>query len=143
MIVRNIMRVNILATLCVWRYVPGIRHGVTDIRHVATGMRRDPLPIRKDSTHDAVRHGCYLACHARALHVFLLFPLHCADGLGREVVTDAADAGNLGGHDVDGVDAADDARPVVGALALAHAGGAEVGHDSKVLPDSQSRLVNE
>lgn len=56
--------------------VPKIRHGVTDIRHVATGMRRDPLPIRKDSTHDAVRHGCYLACRARMLHVFLLFPLN-------------------------------------------------------------------
>lgn len=41
------MRVNILATLCVWRYVPGIRHGVTDIRHVATGMRRDLLPYAK------------------------------------------------------------------------------------------------
>ena len=75
MIVRNIMRVIILATLCVWRYVPGIRHGVTDIRRVATGIYRDPTSIHKDSTHDAVRHGCYLDCHARVLHVFLLFPL--------------------------------------------------------------------
>ena len=47
MIVRNIMRVNILATLCVWRYVPGIRHCATDIRHVATGMLHDPLPYTK------------------------------------------------------------------------------------------------
>lgn len=29
------------------RYVPGIRHGVTDIRHVATGIRLDPLPYTK------------------------------------------------------------------------------------------------
>lgn len=34
-----------------------------------------PGPIHKDSTHDAVRHGCCLGCHARMLHVFLLFPL--------------------------------------------------------------------
>lgn len=47
MIVRNIVRVNILATLCVWRYVPGICHGATDIRRVATGMRHDPLPYTK------------------------------------------------------------------------------------------------
>ena len=57
------------------RSVPGIRHGVTDIRHVATGICRDPTSIHKDSTHDAMRHGCYLYCHARVLHVFLLFPL--------------------------------------------------------------------
>lgn len=76
--------------------VPKIRHGVTDIRHVATGMRRDPLPIRKDSTHDAVRHGCYLACRARMLHVFLLFPLNGGGGFGRDVVGDAVDAGDFG-----------------------------------------------
>lgn len=34
-----------------------------------------PGPIHKDSTHNAVRHGCCLGCHARMLHVFLLFPL--------------------------------------------------------------------
>lgn len=69
-----------------------------------------------------------------------LLPLNGADGLGREVVAHAADAGNLGGdasgntleqrpvelrnlsgHDIDGVDAADDAGPIVGALTLAHA----------------------
>ena len=27
-----------------------------------------------------------------------LLPFHCADGFGREVVADAADAGNLGGN---------------------------------------------
>lgn len=68
------MRVNILATLCVWRYVSGIRHGATDIRRVATGMRHGLLPYA-DSTHDAVRHGCCLCCHARMLHVFPLLPL--------------------------------------------------------------------
>ena len=31
--------------------------------------------MRKDGTHDAVRHGCHLACRARVLHVFLLLPL--------------------------------------------------------------------
>ena len=51
-------------------------------------------------------------------------------------------SGTVGGHDVDGVDAADDTRPVVSALAIAHAGGAEVGHDSKVLPDGKPCLVN-
>ena len=45
-------------------------------------------------------------------------------------------------HDIDGVDAADDAGPVVGALALAHAGCAEVGHDGKILPDGQTGLVD-
>ena len=35
-----------------------------------------PAPIHKDSTHDAVRHGCYLGCHARMLRVFPLFPLN-------------------------------------------------------------------
>ena len=50
--------------------------------------------------------------------------------------------GHLGGHDIDGVDAADDAGPVVGALALAHAGGAEIGHDGKVLPNGQAGLVD-
>lgn len=34
-----------------------------------------PAPMHKDSTHDAVRHGCYLGCHARMLRVFPLFPL--------------------------------------------------------------------
>ena len=34
-----------------------------------------PPPIHKDSTHDAVRHGCYLGCHARMLHVVPLLPL--------------------------------------------------------------------
>ena len=90
-----------------------------------------------------------------------LFPLDRADGFGREVVTHAADTGNLGGdavgdtleqrpvdlghlsgHDVDGVDAADDAGPVIGALALARAGGAEVGHHGKVLPDDKTGLVD-
>ena len=51
-------------------------------------------------------------------------------------------SGTVGGHDVDGVDAADDTRPVVSALAIAHAGGAEVGHDSKVLPDGKPCLVD-
>lgn len=34
-----------------------------------------PGPIHKDSTHDAVRFGCYLGRHARMLHIFPLFPL--------------------------------------------------------------------
>lgn len=63
------------------RSVPGIRHGVTDIRHVATGICRDPTSIHKDSTHDAMRHGCYLYCHTRVLHVFLLFPLNASRSL--------------------------------------------------------------
>lgn len=82
-------------------------------------------------------------------------------GMGGQVVADAADVGNLGGnasshaleqcpvklghlgtHDVDGVDAANDAGPVVGALALAHAGGAEIRHDGKVLLDGQTGLVD-
>ena len=33
-----------------------------------------PAALRKDSTHDAVRHGCCLGCRVRMLHVFLLFP---------------------------------------------------------------------
>ena len=51
-------------------------------------------------------------------------------------------AQHFGGHHVDGVDAADDAGPVVGALALAHAGGTEVGHHGEVLPDGQTCLVD-
>lgn len=39
-----------------------------------------PAPIHKDSTHDAVRHGCYLGCHARMLRVFPLFPASSYDG---------------------------------------------------------------
>lgn len=34
-----------------------------------------PGPIHKDSTHNAVRFGCYLGRHARMLHIFPLFPL--------------------------------------------------------------------
>lgn len=36
-------------------------------------------PIRKNSTHDAVRHGCYLGSRTRVLHVLLFHPL---DGSG-------------------------------------------------------------
>ena len=43
-------------------------------------------------------------------------------------------SGTVGGHDVDGVDGADDRRPLVGAHAVAHAGGAHVGHHGEVLP---------
>lgn len=35
-----------------------------------------PGPIHKDSTHNAVRFGCYLGRHARMLHIFPLFPLN-------------------------------------------------------------------
>ena len=40
-----------------------------------------PGPIHKDSTHNAVRFGCYLGRHARMLHIFPLFPL---DGVGSD-----------------------------------------------------------
>ena len=90
-----------------------------------------------------------------------LLPLYSADGLRRQVVADAADAGNfcsnasgdalqqrpvklwhLSGHDVNGVDAADDAGPVVCALALANTGCTEVGHYGEVLSDGESRFVD-
>ena len=82
-----------------------------------------------------------------------LFVLNRCRGLGGEVVEDAVDAGDLGDdaldevvdqgigqvldsdfHDVGGVDGADDAGPVKGALAVLDAGGLEVRNDGKVLP---------
>ena len=71
MIVRNIMRVNIIATLCVWRYVPGIRHGATDIRRVATGMLHDPLPYTKI----VPMMQCAMGTIFVVMHVFPLLPL--------------------------------------------------------------------
>ena len=74
-----------------------------------------------------------------------LFVLHRCRGLGGEVIEDAVDAGNLCDdalhqvvdqvcgqmldsdfHDVGGVDGADDAGPVKGALAVFDAGGFEI-----------------
>ena len=86
------------------------------------------------------------------LGVFL-FVLHRCGGLGNEVVEDAVDAGNFcedaaddvvnefrlqvldsDFHDVGGVDGADDAGPVKGALAVFDAGGFEIRNDGEVLP---------
>ena len=84
---------------------------------------------------------------------FPLFVFHSCRGLRRVVEEDAVDAGDLGGdahgkavqkgriqvlhgnfHDVHGVDGADYAGPVEGALAVLYAGGLEVRDYGKVLP---------
>ena len=94
------------------------------------------------------------------LRLLLLFVFHRGGGLWREVVKDAVDAGDLGGdalheavdqvggevlygnfYDVHGIDGADDAGPVEGALAVLDAGGLEVGHDGEVLPDFALKAV--
>ena len=53
-------------------------HVCSDLTYVRVGGDWNmpwPGPIHKDSTHDAVRFGCYLGRHARMLHIFPLLPL--------------------------------------------------------------------
>ena len=87
-------------------------------------------------------------------------PLDRGDGLRREIVEHAVDAGDLvrdalgdmlqqrkghildrGGHGVTGVDGADDDRPLVAALAILDAHGLEVRHDGEVLPHLAGQAV--
>ena len=51
---------------------------------------------------------------------------------GEEVIGDGL---NGGGHGVAGIDRAEDAGPLIGALAVTDAGGLEVRHDGEILPD--------
>ena len=46
-----------------------------------------------------------------------------------------AQLGHVGRDGVDGVDGTDDNGPIIGALAVRHAGGLEIGHDREILPD--------
>ena len=48
---------------------------------------------------------------------------------------------NSGRHGIPGVDRTDHDGPVVGALSVADAGGAEIGHDGEVLPDLAGQAV--
>ena len=93
--------------------------------------------------------------------VAVLFPFDGRDGLRGELVSHAADAGNLvedagghllqqrpvklgnlGGHDVDRIDAADDARPLEGSLAIAHARCTVIGNNAEVLPDIETSSID-
>ena len=47
---------------------------------------------------------------------FPLLPLYSANGFRRQVVADAADAGNFGGHNINGADAANDAGRLLGSM---------------------------
>lgn len=71
-----------------------------------------------------------------------LLPLYSANGLRRQVAADAADVRNFGGHNINGADAANDAGPVVCALAITNAGCTEVGHYGEALPDGESCFVD-
>ena len=52
-----------------------------------------------------------------------------------------AQLGHVGRDGVDGVDGADDDGPIIGALAVRHAGGFEIGHDCEILPDLTLKAV--
>ena len=92
-----------------------------------------------------------MQCFQRVSAIFSLFVFHRGGWFGRVVDEDAVDAGDFGGdagcealdevlgevlggdfHYVYGVDGADDARPVEGALAVLDAGGLEVRDDGEV-----------
>ena len=94
------------------------------------------------------------AADAKHLRRLGLFEFYRAGGLRSEVVQDAVHTRHLmrdavhevaheverdvldgGAHGVGGVHGADDDRPLESALAVLHAGGLEVGHDGKILPD--------
>ena len=96
----------------------------------------------------------------RVSDFFNLFPLNRSDRLGGEIHYDAVDAFDLvgdavgdmvqegvgdlldgGGHGVGGVHRADDCRPALIALAVAHADALEVGHGDEILPDLAGKAV--
>lgn len=96
----------------------------------------------------------------RVSDFFDLFPLNRADRLGGEVHYNTVDAFDLvgdavgdmmqegvgylldgGGHGVGGVHRADDCRPALIALAVAHADTLEVGHGDEILPDLAGKAV--
>ena len=52
-----------------------------------------------------------------------------------------AQLGHVGRDGVDGVDGTDDDGPIIGALAVRHAGGFEIGHDRDILPDLTLKAV--
>ena len=91
---------------------------------------------------------------------FNLFPLNRADRLGGDIHYDAVDTLDLmgdavgdmmqegvgylldgGGHGIGGVHRADDCRPALIALAVAHADALEVGHGDEILPDLAGKAV--
>ena len=100
------------------------------------------------------------AADAKHLRRLGLFEFYRAGGLRSEVVQDAVHTRHLmrdavhevaheverdvldgGAHGVGGVHGADDDRPLESALAVLHAGGLEVGHDGKILPDLALKAV--
>ena len=57
------------------------------------------------------------------------------DAVGDMMQEGVGDLLDSGGHGVGGVHRADDCRPALIALAVAHADALEVGHSDKILPD--------